>query len=485
MSILKKVTFVFGAEVINILASFLITPYLSRSLSVEDNGTYNQALYLGILCAGILQLGMARVILTSLEAKPSGKNRVFWNNFNAVVSLGVFGLLVLLFFRSEIANAYSNQDLIPLLTLIAVALPFKVGLFTLNSILVHAEKVRTLARISVFFNVLKLLSLFVCIQYFNSVYLCFVALLAIDILMFLVTFYCLPNEYLRPWHFDWEGAKYQLKLALPLGMGSIILVLFNQTDRVMMSIMKSTEDFAIFHNGTIAIPFIGVLFTSIATIVLPELSKLEANDKRSEMTLLKRRVIHFSSYTTFPIICSILLFAPVLIPLYLSDKYVDSAGVFIIFNLVLFFRVNNYQDVLVAASKTRSIFTISLLSLLLNIALNYLLIPTFNYYGAAAASLLSNIILMALLFREGLRVLNARLEEVFSPGILLRVLLISVLCSSLFGLIYFILPYNLLLLILVPGAIISSYFMLWKLGIIETDFIALVRNKFPVLNRFK
>jgi peptidoglycan biosynthesis protein MviN/MurJ (putative lipid II flippase) len=179
-----------------------------------------------------------------------------------------------------------------------------------------------------------------------------------------------------------------------------------------------------------------------------------------------------------------LLFAPVLIPLYLSDKYIDSSGVFIIFNLVLFFRVNNYQDVLVAAARTRSIFTISFLALLLNIFLNYLLIPEFNYYGAATASLLSNIILMVLLFRQGLRVLDAQLEEVFSPGVLLRVLLISVLCGGLFHVLYLALPYSFLLLIFIPAAIILSYFMLWKLGIIETEFLALLRRRIPVLNRF-
>ncbi len=484
MSLLKKISFVFGAEVINILASLLITPYLARSLSVVDNGLYNQALYLGILFAGVLQLGMSRVILTSLDSQPSSKNKVFWNNMNAVLGLGLIGLLILFFFRSEIAVAYSNPALSPLLALVALSLPFKVGAFTLNSILVHSGKVQILARISVIFNLLKLASLFVCIQFFQSIYYCFIALLAIDILIFLFTFIFLPKDYVRPWHVDWNGAKYQLNIALPLGLGSILLILFNQTDRVMMSIMKSTEDFAIFHNGTIAIPFIGVLFTSIATIVLPELSKLRVDKKRSDMILLKRKVIHFSAYASFPIISSILLFAPELIPLYLSNKYVDSVGVFVIFNLALYLRINNYQDVLVAFSKTRAIFIISLLALLLNVVLNYFLIPTFNYYGASTASLISNIILMALLFREGLKVLNARLTDIFSPFILCKVLGISLLCSGIFAMIYILLPYDYLLLLFVPAGIATSYFMLWKLGIIDADFLALVVNKFPALSRF-
>ena len=72
-----------------------------------------------------------------------------------------------------------------------------------------------------------------------------------------------------------------------------------------------------------------------------------------------------------------------------SSKYISGSNVFRIYTLVLLLRVTYFGMILNSKGKTKFIFYSSLLSLILNLVLNYIFYKLFGFIEPAIATLLS------------------------------------------------------------------------------------------------
>ena len=214
--------------------------------------------------------------------------------------------------------------------------------------------------------------------------------------------------YLKP-KINYEFIKYYLVNGLPLALFGILGFVFFTTDQIILGKLKGVETVGYYSVAT-RIILILVTFPSLfLTSLFPQLALSVSNKERIKNIFKKS--IPFILLMSFLLFTFILIFADFL-PLLFGQKYIPSIQPLKLLSLILllFPLTNLFDNFLFSINKQWQDFFITLFCALLNIALNFLLIPQYSIFGAIYATLISqfvNLILTSLLSYRYFSRLNA------------------------------------------------------------------------------
>jgi len=204
--------------------------------------------------------------------------------------------------------------------------------------------------------------------------------------------------YLRP-KINYEFIKYYLINGLPLALFGMLGFVFFTTDQIILGKLKGVDIVGYYSIAT-RIILILVTFPSLFLASLfPQLA-LSIIDKERLKNIFKKS-IPFILLISFLLFVFILIFADFL-PLVFGQKYISSVQPLKLLSLILLFLplTNLFDNFLFSINKQWQDFFITLFCALLNVALNFLLIPQYSIFGAIYATLISqfiNLILTSLL----------------------------------------------------------------------------------------
>lgn len=207
---------------------------------------------------------------------------------------------------------------------------------------------------------------------------------------FLIAFRIYRDEY-RGHASDWDpGFPVRLlRYALPLGLAGVIGSVNLMLDKLLVACWNNPSDFAIYSNGATELPVIAIVSGSVAAVLAPEFVRLFQAGHPREMLELWHSSIRITAIIILPLTAGMLLFAPDAVTLLYSEKYLASVPIFRIYLLVLPLRITVHGSLLLAAGRSRTVFSASLVGLVLASVLLCALVPLFGMAGAAAAMVLS------------------------------------------------------------------------------------------------
>jgi O-antigen/teichoic acid export membrane protein len=144
------------------------------------------------------------------------------------------------------------------------------------------------------------------------------------------------------------------------------------------------------------IPF--YFFSQLAFLLLPTVSKMIAEKSKEEVRILIRSSLRYIIMLIVPTVAAIMIYAKPIIRLLYSQKYevgslsleifVLGVGALTVFFITTF--------ILNGANKVRASAILAWTGLLINIALNLILIPKFSIVGSASATTVTSFSLMIL-----------------------------------------------------------------------------------------
>jgi len=184
-----------------------------------------------------------------------------------------------------------------------------------------------------------------------------------------------------------EYILYGLKISLPLVPHGLALGILSQSDRIMISMYRSTSETAvyglIFNVCSIATVFV----SAFDGVFIPFFFKKLKECKYEEINIQYTRYVNLISLL---LIC-ILLSTPEIIKIFAPEQYYDGIIViplFVLSNYILF-SYTFYVNIEHYYKKTVVIATNTIIASLVNIVLNLYFIDKFGYIGAATTSVLS------------------------------------------------------------------------------------------------
>lgn len=376
------------SKVLSLAMSIGITVILSRYRTLEEYGTYAQLILIVNLSVSILSFGINNSINYFLGKFEHKNDRdIFIGTYFILNTL--FGVIIgiSLFVFSSRLGIYFNNSSIKNYGLILFILPWAILTnSSMSYFLIFSNRSKYVLSIETTYNFLVLITALISsiLEIDFKIYLYFFAFInsVQSILVYLLVIKIYKLEIIT---IKIDIAKEILKFSIPLGISTILGTLNLQIDQIMISSFYKLSEYAIYANAARELP-IAVISSSVALVVFPIVSKLVNRKYTKEAVFIWKESIILSSIIIFFLISVLFVFAPVIINILYSEKFLSGVSVFRVYSLVLLFRITYFGMILNTLNKTSYILQTSFFALILNIVLNFIFYKLFGFIGPAVAT---------------------------------------------------------------------------------------------------
>jgi O-antigen/teichoic acid export membrane protein len=429
---------------------------LARVLSKTDLATYRQTMLAYDVLIPLLSLGLGSGIYYFL---PTEKTRVRGVVVDGLLLMAGMGLLYAVFIalggNHLLAKRFSNPAIVSTLAYLVplpmIMLPAKL----LSSVMVVQNQVQKLTAYNVLSSLLLAISVIAaCLVWKSpdSMVLTRVGVMlvsgAVAIWLMLRT---VPAD---SWHPSFANMKQMVAYSIPLVGASAMGTISLQLDKLIVSAMCTPEQFAVYSNGAIEIPLIGILTGSIASVIQPDLRRMVAGGDFAGALALFRQAASKSAAILIPAMMFLLVGAEPFILTLFSAKYSGSVLPFRLYLLILPVRIVYFGVFMMALGKSKMILYRSIVGLAFNLVLSIVLVRWMGFIGAIVATIISlYLVACAWNFSVISRAVGCRWWQIVPFGTVFQLAGVSILaCAPMLGLMMLDLPWAPVLKLALNGA---------------------------------
>ena len=385
--------------VLNFIARFIIARYGGQSFY----GVFSLALVLLNLAMALATLGL-RQGATRHIAFFRGKDDAVRVNGTISVSLkltiaagiclgiGIFAAADII--STEIFHMY---ELTVALRIFAVSIPFFALINVLAAIFRGFDRIKPQLYFEyVMVNVLFLVGLEAIVIAglpFDTVFYAYLTSIVVTFVVFMMyTFKQLPQ---RPSLIDRKNtapiSKELLYFSLPLLGVMMLAMLMNWINTLMLGYFRAPADVGLYNAAYPLALFISEPLVALLLIYTPVATGLYSRNQLSELRRNYTILTKWLMSITLPIFLVLFLFSKTVIILFFGADYVEAVPTLKV--LAVGFIISNLlgpnRGTLVAMGHARFLMWTTLATVILNMVLNFLLIPSMGIVGAAIASAIS------------------------------------------------------------------------------------------------
>jgi O-antigen/teichoic acid export membrane protein len=179
--------------------------------------------------------------------------------------------------------------------------------------------------------------------------------------------------------------KKYLNLGTPILLSVLLSGSAQYVNGFIISAKFDPAVFAIFRYGARELPLVALLAHALSNAIVPSFTR---DGPAAGLKQLRDRSSRMASWM-FPLTLFLILIAYALFPAVYGRNFLESAGVFNLFLLLITSRLLFPQTVLIALKKTRILMTASMLELILNIGLSLILVQIWGIRGVALATVIA------------------------------------------------------------------------------------------------
>lgn len=442
--IVKNMGFLFISQLITYVIGFFITMYTARYLGTEGFGILSLALSITVIFGVIVDMGLGTLMIREIA-----RDRIFRDKYVSNVSLIKFflsflmmGLLILT--TNIIGYPSIVKNVIYLIALSVIIYAFVV---VLTSVFQAYEKMSYVSAGAVVNSLVMLVGTAIGIYYSLDLlyFACIYVISNLLLLVFTIALYV--------WKFSFPKLsingnfwKPTIKEALPYGIAGIFVTIYYSIDSVMLSIMIGNEVVGIY-NAAYKFVFLFLSLYSVYTVaVFPVMSSFYKNSRES-LKFAYERSFKYLLILSIPMSMGVTLFAnQIIILIYGSDYSASVIALQILIWTIIFLFLNGLSGILLGSSNKQIIVTkVTGLSVLLNVALNLVLIPNFSYVGASIATVFTEFVSVPIFIYVVCKMENIDLKEFIKNTS--KIIFSGIIMISLFLILNNLNPYFLLLIV--------------------------------------
>lgn len=348
------------------------------------------------LAWNVSDLGLSQVLQRDIAR---GDQDEKWLLSQAMGLRGTLGLIVVPVAAAIGLLVYANRpDTLRIgLVLLLCSVPFSIAQ-EVASAHFNAQLRNTILTIgSVIRQVVFVGLVFLAVELHRSIMYCIAAALVGSVISAVYTIVAAKREVnFRP-AFDRQTWYSMLRISSPIGLAYIIGSLYLKADTVILSFLSTVKQIGYYGVSYSIVSVFLVLPVVLTRSFIPSLSKPAGESIESEVNAsLAFFAIGGTLCATGVIVCG-----PTVVRLIAGPHFGPSILPLRVLGLglVFIFMTNGLSTVCLARGFTNKLFVISLVCLILNIALNIAAIPSFGITGAAEATLVCEVISMALMMQ--------------------------------------------------------------------------------------
>jgi O-antigen/teichoic acid export membrane protein len=413
-----------SSQALTTLVKLISFAVLARVLCKEDYATYRQTILAFTFATPFLVMGLDCALVYFLPTEKQRPRGVLVEN---VVLLTFGGLLFALLLvgggAKWLAWQFGNPALQKTLLIFAPCAILMLPAASYGGCLLARGRAEMVAVFNVLSRLVILLAVVVPVLLWPSPEVAVTGMVAANALVAAVALalmfrVCADGD----WRPTLGGMRKQLGYSIPLGMASLSGIVNRNLDKVLVSVFCLPATFAVYVNGAMEIPLVGIITGSVTYVLLVDYTTLYAEGRTAEIVALIHRAMVKCALILIPAMFFLLCTAPELMRVLYGAAYTGSAAPFRVYLLVLPARTLMFGAVFMATGNSRHVMIPSILTVIANAVLSCFAIQLFGAIGAAMASVcVVYLIEVPYMTWVLIRVLKSSLRDTFPYQGLLKV----------------------------------------------------------------
>lgn len=378
-----------ASQIITSLIALVSSMLLSRFRTLTEYGTYSQLLLVVNLGSSIIMLGLPHSINYFLAKARDEKERAqflsIYYSLSTILSLIVGFVLVMIV---PLLEKFFKNDLIRSFIFFLALFPWtSIILSSVANLLVVYHKTSVLFIFRLCASITNL-GVILLVKFLHATFFQYMVLYLINELVLTIWVYCFVKKTIGKFSFnlDKKFIRNILAFSIPMGLASMLSTINIELDKMVITSFLSTEQLAIYTNASRELP-VNMISSSLTAVLMPQMVRLLRDNNKEEAIKLWNSATSIGLAVISLIAVGCFVFAPEVMTILYSPKYLDGAGVFRVYSLVLLFRCTYFGMMLNALGITKFVFYVSLSTLILNSILNIVFFKIFGFIGPAIATL--------------------------------------------------------------------------------------------------
>jgi O-antigen/teichoic acid export membrane protein len=469
--IAKNTGILFFSQIVSYIFGFFYIMYAARYLGAEGFGTLSFALAFTGIFGIFSDLGLRNLTVREVARNKSLAGKYLGNIVIIKIFLGIitFGLIAV-----TINYLSYPEQTIKVVYLVAFSVLFSTFSGMFYSIFQAYEKMEYQSLGQILSSVLMFVgALFAISKQFDIIEFVSIYFVVNAIIVGYAFAVCSWKFVFPKIEIDWDFWMSTIKEALPFGFTGIFVMIYYYIDTIMLSLMVPNANEVIgWYNAAYRLVLILLFIPSVYfASVFPVMSRFFKSSKESLIFTFERS-IKYMLMVTFPIGVGTTLLADRIILLVFGSEFKPAtiALQILVWSSVFIFVSQPFGNLVNSINRQIVEMKITAMGAVLNVVLNFILIPKFSYIAASATTVATELfVVLAYLF--ALLRTEYRLQSGFVQNIGSKVVISSLVMG---GFIKYFERNNLLLLIVSSVLIYFGVFFITK-GFDEKD-IHILKN---------
>lgn len=389
MNILRNFSFLTTAHIVEKLITLIIVIILARYLGVEDYGVYALALSFVGLFGQLFDGGLNLLLMREMSKENTDRPQLLGQVFVGKMFLGFIILIAIILLAMILAYPQAALWSIIIYGVSMLVLSFS---NTFRSIFIALGRTEFEGLLLILNRLLLLCGIIIFVLFSIRLPAIMLTHVAAVVVVVILGFYLCKRRFFPPfWHVDYQSIKKLFKEAIPFAIGAIMGEIFFNIDNVMLSKMAGMESVG-YYNAAYKLSFSGMLFANTLTLVAyPYFSRKWPADKDDVFKMFagifKALVIlsvAFSLATT--------ILSDHIITFVFGEQYRKSIVLFniLVWSVPPLYLMHLTGRTLEAIGEQRFTANTMIISVIINILLNFILILKYGAIGASVATVLTS-----------------------------------------------------------------------------------------------
>lgn len=379
-------------KIIRLVITFFTITYLASKLGVDDYGVFSYSQSLVGLFSVLSTFGIDYIIASEVSKKKNSLGKII----TCAILLRFSGFILMLSFLVIFLYVSSASENVIMITIVLSFCSF----FQISSVISSTVVTFGDSRNNFFPNISSLI-IFSSLKVY-SVYcgldLVYVALIfVIEQLYLALAFVCVwaKADYAnKRVEYSKTTMLHILKHSWPIALSSAAILLYSRVDQVMIGMYSNYSEVAVYSIAVRIAEVGGFLPMLVVSSAFPVLIK---STKDKCINIYSMKVVGFISLVNYSGIISCLaiyLLVDFVVVSFLGEEYAAVSQLIPVYLLGMIFGFLGFASTqwLILENKTKYRLYRTIIGLLLNVVLNVYLIPIYGLYGAAYASLISQVV---------------------------------------------------------------------------------------------
>lgn len=475
------------SKIIVLFIGMITSMLLARFRTLEEYGTYSQIIMITDLVSTILMLGLPNSINYFLaKARTDEEKQRFMSVYITLSGIFTFVIAVCLFLALPVISEYFKNPAITTFSYVFAIYPWSsLMINSLSNTCIVYGKTNRLIIYNIIYTIVTLIILLIT----KALGMTFRQYMALYMLIMFV-FGSIALGWMKKLVktlkllLSMKIIKEILVFSIPMGLASVVGTLNTELDKLVIGRFFTTEEYAIFANAAKELP-VTILATSLTAVLLPRFVRLIDQKCVDEAIKLWKYAASLSFCFMTLIVGGFFTFAPDIMSLFYSEKYVTDGGVLVfrIYSLILLFRALYWGIILNATGQTKFVFYSSLLTLGLNLIGNIVSCYFIGFTGPAISSLVVIAIMACIQLWFSCRIINYKFSKVLPWKTIFTYIIETIIFSCIFATVRYKLIVNMNLNRSVLIIISMALGVVWTLVYVWTNKKDIIMN-WKKLNKF-